>query len=259
MFAAVTVLAGGLVAVEVYVLSPGMRAGSVGVLERAGAWDRLAGMLDDDDPDVRAAASDALLRNGPAAIPALTRGLDRLPDRGRAFAAFTLGRIGPNARAALPALRRHMTEDAAAEVREAAAVAAGRVGRDDAAAVNEFLRMLEAGSTVERLAAARAAPELADSDRRRAVPLLAALLAHPDAEARKEAVEALGAIGADARPAVPVLIQATTDPVREVRAEAAEALEHLLLSPGGLDPDTVARVTAALAGARAGPPPAGRP
>lgn len=244
-------LAAGLIALELFVVSPGVRAGCAGPLARVRAWDTLVGLLDDEDPDVQTAASDALVRGGPAAVPALVRGLDRLAARGRTAAAFDLGRIGPDARPALPALRRHMLTDEADDVRGAAARAVGRVVRDDPAAVNELLALLDVGDDAGRVAAARAVGGLSDADRRRAVGPLAALLKDPTAAVREEAAEALGNLGDDAIPAAPALLDALADPDPRVRREVVEALESVRHAPS-VDPALAARIGAAVARQRGG-------
>jgi HEAT repeat protein len=255
VFGLVVVLGLALIAVEVFLFTPGVRVASVGALERTGSWDSLVGLLDDDSQDVRAAASEALIRHGSAAAPALAHGLDRLSERGRGLAAFTLGRIGPDARAAIPALKHHMIADETDDVREAAATALGLVARDDPAVVAELLGLLETGDDAGRIAAARAVPGLGETDRRRAVPQLIQLLKHPNPRVREAAADALGGLGADARPAVPALIDALADPDPKVRGEAAEALENYLHGVGMTDPELAGRANAALGRFRGLPAP----
>jgi HEAT repeat protein len=258
-FGVVAVLGLCLIAVELYVLSPGVRASSVGTLERNGSWDTLVGMLDDDSQVVRAAAGDALVRHGATPVPALVRGLDRLTEPGRVLVAFTLGRIGPEAREAIPALRRRMVSDESEQVREAAAKALGPVARDDPAVVAELLGLLETGDDAGRIAAAGAAPGLSEADRWRAMPLLIQLLKHSNPRAREEAAEALGSLGVDGRAAVPALIDALADPDPKAREAAGEALEDISRRVVRDDPDLYTRVNEALRKARARPGPAGPP
>jgi HEAT repeat protein len=249
-FGLVALLGLGLIAFEVYVLSPDVRAPSVSTLERAGFWDTLVGLLDDDDHRTWAEASEALVRHSTATTPALERGLDRLTDHGRAQAARALGRIGIDAHSAIPALRRHMTEDDSDEVREAAAKSPGLVGRDDPAVVREILGKLVAGDDRTRIAAARAGTSLNESDRRRVVQLLIGLLKHPTGRVRAMAAEALSDLAWDARPAVPALVEALADSDPTVREEAAEALENFLHGPGLGDVELYDRINPAIGRAR---------
>ncbi|MFO0802830.1 MAG: HEAT repeat domain-containing protein [Gemmataceae bacterium] len=243
----VVVLGMGLIATELYVLSPEVRAGSVGTLERTKSWDTLVGMLEDDSLEVRSATSEALIRHGVDATPALARGLDRLNAQGRGLSAWTLGQIGPDAREAVPVLKHHMVADDADEVREATAKAVGRVGRDDPTIVSDLLRLLDAGDDAGKLAATRAVGGLAEADRRRAVQSMIPLLKHPIPKVREEAAEAFGDLGADAGPAVPALLDCLKDSDPKVRREAQEALEHYLYGSGVSDPDLAARIKAAIA------------
>jgi HEAT repeat protein len=258
-FGVVAVLGLCFLAAEVYVLSPEVRASSVRTLERNGSWDTLVGMLDDDRQGVRAAAGEALVRHGATPVSALARGLDRLTEPGRVQVASTLGRIGPEAREAIPALRHSTVADESESVREAAAKALGLVARDDPAVVSELLGLLETGDDAGRIAAAGAAPGLNDADRGRAVPLLIQLLKHANPRAREGAAEALGRIGLAARAAVPALLDALADPEPRVREEAGEALEDIAHGLVRDDPDLFARVNEALGRARGRPGPDGEP
>ena len=244
LFAAIITLAVLFVGVEVYVLSPAVRRFVVGGAERAGADDFLVGRLSDRDTDVRGAASEALVRRGAKAVPALVRGLDDSDPQARSLAANVLGRIGPAARDARPALLRVATADPADFVREQAARTLGEIGRDDPAAADDLVRMLEAGDAAERVAAARAVAFVGDGAAR-AVPGLTRALGDPDAKLREEAAEALGGIGAPAKPAVPALLDLLRDPDPKVRNEADEALRKISYTLDGSDP-LVARITAAL-------------
>jgi hypothetical protein len=74
-------------------------------------------------------ASQALVRIGKGAVPALTKGLDSSSALTRQKSARCLGEIGPDARDALPALTARAQTDASVSVREDATTAIGRIKR----------------------------------------------------------------------------------------------------------------------------------
>lgn len=235
-----------LLAWEVYALSPGVRTGAVPLLERAGAYDRLAGMLSDEDVDVRQAALEALVRAGGPAVPALTRELDAPDPVGRSLAAAALGGIGPPAAGAAPALHRLMLTDGDAGMREQAANAYGRVVRDDPAAVTDLITLLETGDEAGRAGAAEALGAVGEPAVR-AVPALARALADPSPEVRAEAAENLGRFGPNARVAVPALIATLADSDSEVRGEARASLGRIVQVLGPEDAGLRDQAAAALA------------
>jgi len=73
------VLLGGLALLVAlcYALSPDVRVGWVRVLARLGADESLAGMAEDPDKDVRAAAIESLVGWSYRAVPTLVRRLSR--------------------------------------------------------------------------------------------------------------------------------------------------------------------------------------
>src|SRR5262245_59498287 len=117
LFGLVILVGAGLVMGELYVLSGAVRAATVPVLAGDGCFDTLVGLLTDDDRDVGDAAQGALIKAGPRAVPALVRGLDSDDPLRRSSSAITLGRIGPPAIDAAPALRRRMVDDNDPDVR----------------------------------------------------------------------------------------------------------------------------------------------
>ncbi len=76
-------------------------------------------LLGSEDPSQADRASDLLARIGGDAVPALVQALEAGQDRSRARAALALGRMGPAAREAIPALERAQAvpslKDAASE------------------------------------------------------------------------------------------------------------------------------------------------
>jgi hypothetical protein len=107
----------------------------------------------------------------------------------QAQGAYGLSRLGPEARAAVPALIEALTGKETL-VRAHAALALGRIGPDAHAAV----------------------------------PALADLLRDPEWTVRRQAALALGRIGPEARMAIPALEKLVRDPDHLVRQAAEEAL-----------------------------------
>jgi hypothetical protein len=87
------------------------------------------------------AASDALGRIGPAAVPSLIETLKSPDPTVRRKAVEVLGRMGPEAEPAVPDLIR-LLDDADPEVRKAAARTLGRIGPPAEAAVPALMRTL---------------------------------------------------------------------------------------------------------------------
>jgi HEAT repeat protein len=156
--------------------------------------EKLIQQVGDDDLLVRIRALEALAKMGPrakAAVPALIEALqDEQMVRIRAIAA--LKNVGPEAKAAVPAIAR-LLQDKDATIR------------------------MQALETLQGMGAQAKA----------AVPALARLLQDEDATMRLQAVDALQAIGPDARPAIPALQQLLDDKDEVVRRSALEALEKL--------------------------------
>jgi HEAT repeat protein len=135
-----------------------------------------------------------------------------------------LGRIGPAAGAAAPALAAHAGDPAVREVLvrlgEGAAPALGQAltDRKDPNRRNVLPVLGEMGAKAKA-----------------AVPALGASLKDDDEEVRRLAAEALGRIGPDAKEAVPALREALKDKSETVRRQAAETL-------GRVGPDARAAV-----------------
>jgi len=151
----------------------------------------LIALLKDPDAEVRMAAADVLSRHclvlsGEAkeAVPALVELLGDEDSQLRGHARSGLGGIGPEAKAALPALLKALRKG------ENTAWAIGKIGSD--------------GKTV--------------------IPALVGALTHKDERLRSEAAYALGRLGAEANSAAPALQKATTDKDVNVRVAARLAL-----------------------------------
>lgn len=176
---------------------------------------------------VRQAAAKALGRVGPSAAPAVPALAQALSDESplvRLAAARALGEVGPGARAALPPLVAVLV-NGTGEVRKAAAEALPRIDGDwcggaEAAAVLPALvaRLKENGP---RAAEAADALALVGAE---AAPVLARALAADDQGVGEAAAKTLGRIGPAALWAVPALTAALRDPRGRVREAAAQAL-----------------------------------
>ena len=166
--------------------------------------------------------------------------------------------VGPNkSTKVLPALTAALRDDTEERLREAAAVALGRLGeRQGSRAPNDrvsfeapregliaALRTDKSGKV--RRAAAEALGRLEAVEAAPAVDVLAAALKDPDPATRTAAAESLRRIGADARDAVPALREALEDVAAPAatRVQAALALGNI----GGPALPAVPELTAALA------------
>ena len=114
----------------------------------------------------------------------------------QAQGAFGLSRLGPEARAAVPALIAALKKDRL--VRKNAALALGQIG-----------------------------PGARD-----AVPALSEALGDSEWAVRRQAALALGQIGPEARKAIPALQKVSRDPDPLVRQSAQKALKQIGVSPG---------------------------
>jgi HEAT repeat protein len=186
-------------------------------------------------PGVRQAGMEILAALGPAALPALDPMIAGLNDTDpvyRANSALAIAAIGAEAKEAVEGLASLLADEAApAEARYTAAFALGRIG-PDAKAANPLLRTLaddkdEIMATVAVWAALKIQPDdtsLFDV----AIPKLRHTLTKEREMARLEAAVALGEIGPRAATAIPLLeMLAEEDPSRDVRAAAARALKRI--------------------------------
>jgi HEAT repeat protein len=159
------------------------------------------------------------------------------PDGLAVVAAKALGRIGPDARAAVAPLTKMLAE-ADESTRSGAAEALGEIGRDAGPAVPDLARLL---SDRAWFVAGNAATALG----RIGAPAVTALnqaLRGRDPQVRHLAITALGEVGPDAAAALPDLLRALADPDEETRTAAAEAI-----GPIGKGPAAATAVSGLLA------------
>lgn len=133
-------------------------------------------------------------------------------------AVWRLGQTGPDARTAVPALIGVLFDE---WLSEAAAVALGRIGGPEVAAVVPKLEpALGEGATLSRIRTALTLWHIARHPG--SEPALLAALEDPDPVARSEAMDGLTALGFGS--AVPAALEAIRDPDDNVRDAAARAL-----------------------------------
>lgn len=156
---------------------------------------RAAGRTVDIDQAVRRAAVAIIDSPGSRDVAALILQLTSRDESLRLRAAKALGGLGPDARAAVPALTAALA-DPDGDVRRAAAAALRRV-QPDAKSSEELVRSI------------------------------AADLKDPDDGVRLLAARSLGRLGSAAAGAVPALEAALADPDRDVRRAAADALARI--------------------------------
>jgi HEAT repeat protein len=144
------------------------------------------------EDDLRAVASFALARIGPAAVPALRLMLQFSDPRTVASAVGALSQIGPEARESLADLEA-LAPRAPLAVQMACAAAVARISGDAS----------------------------------RGLPLLVWALDHADPLVRKQALERITELGPAAHPAIPRILERAADPAPEVRAAGALTLGRI--------------------------------
>lgn len=118
-----------------------------------------------------------------------------------------------------------MLRDPSPAVQAQGAYGLGRLGSEARSAVPSLIEALKKDSLVRQQAAR--APGQIGPDAREAVPALSAALEDSAWAVRRQAALALGRIGPDARPALPKLQKLGRDPEPLVRRAAQEALKRI--------------------------------
>jgi len=202
--------------------------GSLGPAARA-ALPQLLALVADPRQSVRWRALEAASKLGAdaASVPALVSALASPDSYVRAGALWIQRELGPEARAALPALTA-AAHDVHPGVRAVAVQALARVGQGDAASLAALVQALRGGGDADyRWKAARALGHLGPQAKE-AVPGLVAAVDDENGHVRREAIIALGRIGPDAvAAAAPALMRVLEDPDRDIRQAAAMALGRL--------------------------------
>jgi HEAT repeat protein len=144
---------------------------------------------------------------------------DEIPGK-RLAAARTLGKIGPAAKDAIPALVHVLNTDEEVGVRIDSADALGRIGP---AAVPALIDTLKERKRFVRELSAEALGQIGPAAKD-AVPALIVALKDEDSDVRSTSAMALGRIGPAAKKAVPALVVALNDNLFGYRAGSARAL-----------------------------------
>jgi HEAT repeat protein len=213
-------------------------------------------MADSRDMNAQIIAARAAGSLGPTAVPILTQCLKASPTTGmawgdrnmRAGAIELLGCMGPDAKAAVPALIEAL-EDKRMSQRCEAARSLGRIGPEAKAAIPALKGLLQASDDSLRLESLVALARIDTQDESH-IAALSECLKNESASVRITAVRALGGLGDRAKPAVPELRRlALNDDDESVLREVIQALESIEASgskeargqtqPGQIDRRTI--------------------
>lgn len=188
----------------------------------------LVRLLGESPAVVRSDAAWILGRIGPearSAVPALVDRLAAADGRLRSIAAASLLRIAPGSRPVIDSIVDMWIAALHSPVRSEryhAAIALSRMGQSAAAAAPVLATMVNDPDGGAALALGRIGPAAAI-----AVPALTKALVDPSAMVRLRAAEALGGIGAASRTALPILVTLFGDPDVDVRTAAVEAVGEI--------------------------------
>lgn len=189
---------------------------------------------------VQTTAATALVKIGPASVPAVIDALQNSTNRAlRIGAARTLFYFGPAANSALPVLIATLTSEDG-ELREYAVLGVGAFGERAADQFDRISRLLRDDPSVSVRRQSAAAIRRIDPTGKRAIPELIQALGDESPEVRSAVVITLGAFGTRALEAVPALkarledrgqrsemLLADVVDQREVRLDVAEALDKI--------------------------------
>jgi HEAT repeat protein len=166
----------------------------------------------------------------PALVKAMKQEIEDADDLAfRTETQLVLAAIGADAAPAVPELVGSLASDDH-EIRGTACYALGKIGPDASAAVAALEQRTSELSTRDKLPFLWALLRILPGDQaiaEKAAPALIEALDDEDALARLEAALALGSLGDLARPAIAKLTQLLDDPNDEVRAAAEQALKKL--------------------------------
>jgi HEAT repeat protein len=198
------------------------------VLGRIGApaVEHLARALDPAQPGmIRTVVAGVLGKIGApaaAAVRPLCRCLTAPEDNLRAVASFALARIGP---ASVPALRL-MLQFSDPRTVAAAVGALSQIGPEARESLADLEGIAPRSPLTVQMACAAAVARIS-GDASRGLPLLLRALDHPDPPVRKQALERITELGPAAHAAIPRILQCAADPAPEVRAAGALTLGRI--------------------------------
>lgn len=188
------------------------------------ATPHLVAATNDRSWQVRKAACAALANTSDSrGLAALLRRLDDRVPLVCAEAASSIGRLGPKAGPAVPALVRTFASRRRAFARREAAASLGKIGRAAATAVPRLLAGLAHSDRILRQVVLEALVRIGPHD----LEPYAAALRHRDERVRSGTARALGNMGAAAYPAASLLVRAAADRAWHVRRNAVLALAKL--------------------------------
>jgi HEAT repeat protein len=192
----------------------------------AGAQQR----LQDADPKTRVRAAVELGRLGPEAkdaVPALTKSLEDADPTVAAASAMSLARIGEAAHGSIPNIAALLPNEQVTTFRAPVWFVAGSaLGDMGEVALPQVLNALEGEDEKAKLGGAAAVVRLGPKARE-AVPALTKLLASPELQTKDVAILALGAVGPEAASAVPALIDSLGHENFNLVWHACNALEKM--------------------------------
>lgn len=184
-------------------------------------------------PALIRAAAVVLGKIGPEAadaVPALLKQVNNEEAVIRREVLFALGKIGPTAKDAIPAALARV-DDPDATVRYSAVYALGRIGPNAAPATERLLKELESEdyyyATCCAMSLVRIAPDN-DKISPRVLPLLIGALKHDEPSVRAEAANTLGMLGPKAQQGLNALKNATYDQNSVVRQTVADAIAKIV-------------------------------
>lgn len=164
---------------------------------------------------------ESLVSLGKSAVPALIDALQNQDPAVRNGAAIALGKIGKDANEAVPALKKAL-DDKDFQVRSSAMQALGVIDRQ--AVVPFLIEELSSKKAWERYSATHALRTFGKEAVAAVPALIKTINEDKDSWVRTSATTALGSIGKDAHTAIPTLINSLQDSDEKVRYGAAYAL-----------------------------------
>ena len=186
----------------------------------------LISALRSENSSIRQRAAEALGKIGPEAKAAVPGLIEALKDEAvRWKAGEALGKIGPGAKAAVPALIEAL-KDEKEYIRREVVEALGKIGPGAKAAVPALIKALKDEKEYIRKEVVEALGKIGPAAKA-AVPALIKALKEEDKFVRLRAAEALGGIGPESREVVPALIEALRDEDRDVCVLAMMALAEI--------------------------------
>jgi HEAT repeat protein len=186
------------------------------------AVERIVALLyDEENAGLRNAAAEILIKLGSPVLPILARAADSPDPDVRKFILDILGDIGD--RQATPVLLRLLQNDAATNVRAAAAENLGKI--QDASAVSDLVRALSTPDLLVQFSLLDALGRIGC-----AIPVAEIIALGENSLLRKPLFDALGRIGDET--ALAPLVTGLHDPMRNVREAAILALERLVARCG---------------------------